>query len=59
MKHKWFEYAAFRTPEYWGFWIRLFGYGFAVSNMTPCFSQRAGLSRYFRIGPVKIEPLTP
>ncbi len=41
-----------REKDDWGFWIRLFGYGFSISNSPPLFSERAGLRKAVRIIPL-------
>jgi len=53
-----FCYAAWRLESDWGFWFRIFGYGMAVSTMTPMFSERFGYRKIWRIGRVKIEWLS-
>lgn len=52
--------SAWRMSDHWGVWFRIFGYGLAVSTMTPLFSERSGYATgYVRIGKVKIKILKP
>ena len=41
----------------WGFWIRIFGYGFVASTLLPTFSERLGITKVFKIGNIKIKLL--
>ena len=43
----------------WGFWIRIFDYGIAVSTDEPIFSERYGYRRVLRIMGIKFEYLPP
>ncbi len=54
---KMISYAGFRQGEDWGFWFRVFGYGIAVSTMSPLFSERHGFRKAIRVFGVKIELL--
>lgn len=42
-----------------GFWFRVFGYGLAISNARPLFSERMGHRRVLRIAGWGISVLRP
>lgn len=42
-----------------GFWVRVCGYGVAVSTSPPLFSERHGYRRCVRVFGVKFEVLRP
>jgi hypothetical protein len=52
-----FSCASFRTSNQWGFWFRVFGYGLAINNTKPFFSERFGYRKVLRIFGIKIEVL--
>lgn len=45
--------------KYWLFWFRIFGYGLAVSNLIPCFSERHGFIKVTRIFGIRFQVLKP
>lgn len=54
-----FSFYARNCNGDWGLWVRLWGYGFSISNSAPLFSERAGLRKVVRIKGIKFELLTP
>lgn len=49
-----------RTGNDWGFWLRIFGYGFAISTLVPSFSERLGYTKCWRLfGRVKVVGIGP
>jgi len=56
---KWICWSRFKDEKYWGFWFRVFGYGVAVTNMTPLFSERMKVRKVIRVFGIKIELLKP
>jgi hypothetical protein len=47
------------TGAWRGVWCRVLGYGFAVSDVPPLFSERNGLSRYWMLGRWKLKLFSP
>lgn len=53
------SFNAWREPPFSGAWVRVFGYGLAISNTPPLFSERAGYRKTIRIGNWKAVALRP
>ena len=46
-----------RFGKEFSIWVRVFGYGFGISNLPPLFSERYGYRKAVRIFGVKFEYL--